>query len=162
MKYLLFLSALLIQPCVAIAQTPCTNHCTSCKIQFQLKDTAFNETFPAIEKKIKDFYANIVFHTQHDTDYDINYICTSDFIKRLIAANDLDVPGYATWLLRSGMQDGDDTPSRVLSVKPGANNTVIVNWTDMGHKGSTTLTMTESNGQWKINGATVPVGFNPL
>mgnify|MGYP007013468691 FL=1 len=60
------------------------------------------------------------------------------------------------------MQDGDDSPSKVTSIIPGKDNTVIVNWSDMGHKGSTTFTMIESDGTWKINDATVPDGYNPL
>ena len=84
------------------------------------------------------------------------------FIERLEKANDSDSKGCATWLLRSGMQDGDDTPSRVISIVPGVDNTAIVNWSDMGHKGSTTFTLVKSDGVWKINSATVPEGYNPL
>lgn len=38
----------------------------------------------------------------------ITDICTADFIQRLEKANGFDSKGYATWLLRSGIQDGDD------------------------------------------------------
>lgn len=58
------------------------------------------------------------------------------------------------------MQDGDNTPSEVLSIVPCLDNTVIVNWTDMGHKGSTTFTMVETDGEWKIDDATVPPAYN--
>lgn len=124
-------------------------------------ETSFIDQFPEIETKIKQLYGNLVFGTAKDPNFNVSDICTADFLKRLAKANDYDTKGYATWLLRSGMQDGDDTPSEVLSVVPGKNHTVIVNWTDMGHKGSTTLTLVESDGEWKINDATVPEGYNP-
>ena len=124
--------------------------------------TSFIDQFPIIETKIKQLYENVVFDTAKDHVFKIEDICTADFLHRLERANDTDSKGYATWLLRSGMQDGDDTPSRVLSIVPGADNTVVVNWSDMGHKGSTTFTLVESDGGWKIDHATVPEGYNPL
>ena len=107
-------------------------------------------------------YENLVFETAKDPNFNIADICTAEFIKRLERANDTETKGYATWLLRSGMQDGDDTTSKVTSIAPGANNTVIVRWSDMGHRGSTTFSMIETDGEWKINNATVPEGYNPL
>ena len=42
-------------------------------------------------------------------------------------------------------------PSHIIYIIPGAYNTVIVNWSDMGHIGSTTFYMIESDGEWRIN-----------
>ncbi len=125
-------------------------------------ERSFINQFSEIEPKIKQLYDNLVFATTKDPDFNIADICTADFIERLEKANDSDSKGCATWLLRSGMQDGDDTPSRVISIVPGVDNTAIVNWSDMGHKGSTTFTLVKSDGVWKINSATVPEGYNPL
>ncbi len=125
-------------------------------------ERSFINQFSEIEPKIKQLYENLVFATAKDPDFNITDICTADFIERLEKANDSDSKGYATWLLRSGMQDGDDTPSRIISIVPSADNTVIVNWSDMGHKGSTNFTLVKSDGEWKINNATVPEGYNPL
>lgn len=125
-------------------------------------DSSFINQFPEIEPKIKQLYENLVFATAKDPNFNIADICTAGFIERLEKANDSDSKGYATWLLRSGMQDGDDTPSRVISIVPGVDNTAIVNWSDMGHKGSTTFTLVKSDGEWKINNATVPDGYNTL
>lgn len=86
----------------------------------------------------------------------------TNFIQRLTEANDSDSKGYATWPLRSGMQDGLEAISKVISIVPGADNTVIVNWSDMGYRGSTTFYMIETDGGWKINNTTVPDGFKPL
>ncbi len=120
------------------------------------------DKFPQIKAKIMQLYENLVFETAKDPNFNIADICTAEFIKRLERANDTETKGYATWLLRSGMQDGDDTTSKVTSIAPGANNTVIVRWSDMGHRGSTTFSMIETDGEWKINNATVPEGYNPL
>ncbi len=125
-------------------------------------ESSFINQFSEIEPKIKQLYENLVFATAKDPDFNITDICTADFIERLEKANDSDSKGYATWLLRSGMQDGDDTPSRIISIVPSADNTVIVNWSDMGHKGSTNFTLVKSDGEWKINNATVPEGYNLL
>ena len=125
-------------------------------------ESPFIKQFPTIEARIKQLYDNLVFETAKDPDFKIADICTADFLQRLKKANEYDSDGYATWLLRSGMQDGDDTPSRVLSILPRKDNKVLVNWDDMGHLGSTTFSMTESDGEWKICDATVPEGFNPL
>lgn len=126
------------------------------------EESAFIKQFPTIEARIRQLYENLVFATAKDPDFKIADICTADFIQRLKKANDYDPDGYATWLLRSGMQDGDATPSIVLSILPRKDNKVLVNWEDMGHLGSTTFSMTESDGEWKICDATVPKGFNPL
>lgn len=126
------------------------------------EESAFIKQFPTIEARIRQLYERLVFATAKDPDFKIADICTADFIQRLKKANDYDPDGYATWLLRSGMQDGDDTPSIVLSILPRKDNKVLVNWEDMGHLGSTTFSMTESDGEWKICDATVPKGFNPL
>lgn len=126
------------------------------------RDTSFNNAFPAIEKDIKSFYDNFVFLNRQNPDFRITDVCTPAFLKRLSDANDLDNTGYAVWLLRSGFQDGQDTPSEVLSVEPGNDSTVIVHWNDMGIEGSTTLTLIEHNGKWMIDNATVPAGYNPL
>lgn len=125
-------------------------------------ESSFIKQFPTIEARIRQLYENLVFATAKDPDFKIADICTADFLQRLKKANDYDSDGYATWLLRSGMQDGDDTPSIVLSILPRNDNKVLVNWEDMGHLGSTTFSMTESDGEWKICDATVPKGFNPL
>ncbi len=125
-------------------------------------ESSFINQYPSIEAKIKQLYENLIFETAKDTDFNIADICTSDFIQRLKKANDSDSEGYATWLLRSGVQDGDDTPSKIISIIAGANNTVIVNWSDMGHIGSTTFSMIKTDGKWKINDATVPEGYKPL
>ena len=125
-------------------------------------ESSFINQFSIIENKIRQLYENLVFATVKDSNFNISDICTADFIQRLEEANDFDTKGYATWLLRSGMQDGDGSSSRVISVFPGADNRVIVNWSDMGHRGSTTFSMIETDGEWKINNATVPEGYNPL
>lgn len=125
-------------------------------------ESSFIKQFPSIEARIRQLYENLVFATAKDPDFKIADICTADFLQRLKKANDYDPDGYATWLLRSGMQDGDGTPSIVLSILPRNDNKVLVNWEDMGHLGSTTFSMTESDGEWKICDATVPKGFNPL
>lgn len=125
-------------------------------------ESSFIKQFPTIEARIRQLYENLVFETAKDPDFKIADICTADFLQRLKKANEYDPDGYATWLLRSGMQDGDDTPSIVLSILPRKDNKVLVNWEDMGHLGSTTFSTTESDGEWKICDATVPKGFNPL
>lgn len=141
MKNLLILFLLLVQALVMPAQT---------------------YRFSDVEGKIRQLYENEVFGTAKDPDFKISDICTADFLERLENANDYDTKGYAMWLLRSGMQDGDDSPSKVLCIEPGEGNTVIVHWTDMGYKGSTTFKLLYSDGRWKIADATVPPGFTPL
>lgn len=126
------------------------------------EESSFINQFPSIEEKINNLYENLVFETAKDPDFNIADICTADFIQHLEKANDLDSEGYATWLLSSEMQDGDDSLSKIISIVAGPNNTVIVNWSDMGHIGSTTFSMIKSDGEWKINDATVPQGYNPL
>lgn len=161
MKHLLIFTVLLIQSGLALAQSRCMNDSVS-KPQAQTAEASFAESFPSIEAAVRDFYANIVFRTENNPGYRIQEICTDAFLRRLAEANGYDAPGYATWLLRSGMQDGPDLPSEVLSIVPADGNTVIVNWSDMGVKGSTALTLIESGGRWKIDNATVPEGFDSL
>lgn len=122
---------------------------------------SFTADFTEIEKSVREFYAGAVFGENTDSTFMAQF-CTAEFMRKLSDAYDYDSPGYATWLLRSGMQDGDDSPSEVLTVTPGAGNTVVVEYSDMGHKGSTTLDMAEDSGRWKINGCSVPEGFDSL
>ena len=162
MKNLFICLILLLQSGMLLAQNRIEKNITFHEIQAAQadKDTAtassFIKQFPSIEKGIRELYDTEVFRTRCNPDFNMADICTAGFLKRLSDANDYDGGGYATWLLRSGMQDGDDTPSQVLSVLPAAGNTVIVNWSDMGHKGSTVFTMVESDGGWKIDNASVP------
>ena len=167
-KKVLIIAAIFTCSYTAYAQTHCQNS-GNCSETHTTPDStsgansdSFTKAIPVIEQNIRRFYANEVFRTGHDEDYNITDICRPAFLKRLRAANTFDAPGYAIWLLRSGMQDGDDTPSEVLSVTPRGNHTVVVEWTDMGHIGQTTLTMVESEGAWKIDNATVPDGYPPL
>lgn len=122
---------------------------------------SFSQDFPLIESRVKEFYENVVFGTSGDSAY-LSQFCTHDFISKLERANDYDCEGYATWLLRSGMQDGPEDDSNVLSVSSGDNNTVVVEYNDLGHISSTTLEMIKVDGTWMINGATVPDGYAPL
>ncbi len=125
-------------------------------------ESDFIEQFPTIESKIRQLYANDVFHTVKDPNFRLSEICTAGFLNRLKRANSYDSADYATWLLRSGMQDGDNSESKVMSVVPGSGNTVTVYWSDMGHEGSTIFTMVDADGVWKIDNATVPEGYNSL
>lgn len=168
MNNLFVVSLLIIQSCMAFAQPSCENDDTAVVHNVQntifdsSEDASFSESFPLIENKIRQLYENEIFFTRRDSEFNIEDICTADFLKRLSDANDMDGGGYATWMLRSGEQDGDDTPSKVLSVIPGDNGAITVNWLDMGHRGSTTFILVKVAGLWKINDATVPDGFNPL
>lgn len=161
-------SLLIIQLCMAFTQPSCVKDDTAVVHNVQNtifdngEDASFSKSFPLIENKIRQFYENEIFFNRRDSEFNLEGICTADFLKRLSDANDMDGGGYATWLLRSGEQDGDDTLSKVLSVIPGDNGEVTVNWLDMGHRGSTTFTLVKVAGLWKINDATVPKGFNPL
>lgn len=154
MKRLLFISLVLFNSCLFLFGNAVADEVHDVK--------AFDVEFPEIENKVRGLYENKVFCTSSDPDFNLSEICTAGFLRRLADANDKDSDGYAMWLLRSGKQDGDDSPSKVLSVLPGAGNTVIVHWTDMGHKGSTVLYMVKSDGKWKIDNATVPEEYNPL
>ena len=158
MKKIFFTLLIVFQSIIAVAQNCCDNDTISKKEAA----ASFIEHFPIIEHKIRQLYENEVFGNIKDPNFKISHICTADFLQRLENANDFDTKGYATWLLRSGMQDGDDTLSKVLSITPGNNNTVIVNWSDMGHEGSTTFTLIESDGEWKIDNATVPDGYKDM
>lgn len=122
---------------------------------------SFIGQFPIIESKIKQLYEKFVFETAKDSDFKISEICTPDFLQRLEKINDYDTKSYATWLLRSGMQDGDDSPSKVTSIIPGKDNTVIVNWSDMGHKGSTTFTMINLTARRRLTTPQSPMATIP-
>lgn len=113
MKKILLVSLILIQSSMMYAQKCCVNESTCIK------------QFPIIEGKIMQLYENVVFETAKDPNFKISEICTADFLQRLENANDYDTKGYATWLLRSGMQDGDNSPSKVISIVPGNDNTII-------------------------------------
>lgn len=158
MKKLLICS-LLIYASVQYCRADCTAP-AACEVQ----ETPFMKQFKAIETKIRQLYDNEVFYTSKDPDFRMEEICTGDFIRRLADAYEYDGEGYATWLLRSGAQDGEeDCPSAVLSVDLGAeDHTVTVRWTDMGQDGATTFRMVQSDGRWLIDDCTVPVGFPPL
>ena len=68
----------------------------------------------------------------------------------------MDYGRYAVWLLRTGYQDGDDTPDKVTDVHAGNDNTVLVKYRDMGHRGATILRFAETPDGWK---STVPSGL---
>ncbi len=160
--------AILIAACALVACSQKNTGETAVETEAVTEETtesassdSFTADFPEIEKSVREFYAGAVFGENTDSAYMAQF-CTAEFMRQLSDAYDYDSPGYATCLLRSGMQDGDDSPGEVLSVTPGAGNTVVVEYSDMGHKGSTTLEMAEDSGRWKINACTVPEGFDTL
>ena len=165
MKKLLIVSLILIlQTVLGSAQRCCAYRGTpSHQQEYECCSSSFIDQFSLIESKIRMLYANKVFATGKNSHFKMEEICTESFLCRLANAYEYDGKGYATWLLRSGLQDSEiEAPSEILNVVPGAHDTVIVYWTDLGVKGSTTFTMVESGGCWKIDNATVPEGFSPL
>lgn len=122
-----------------------------------------SDNFPELEKIAREFYQKVVFGTCCKVS--MEQYCTRGFLKKLEDAYDYDCdegPCYAIWLLRTGRQDGDDTPSRVTSVVPDGENCVVVKYKDMGHPGETRLYFIKEGEVWKINGATTPEGFSDL
>ena len=92
-----------------------------------------------------------------EPDGDITPYCTSAMLERLAKAYDFDGEGYATWLLRSGAQDGDDA-TEIVAIDADADNTVIVSYVDMGNPGMTRLHFKEEGGAWKVDDATNAAG----
>ncbi|MDE7335713.1 MAG: hypothetical protein K2N10_05335, partial [Muribaculaceae bacterium] len=85
--------------------------------------------------------------------------CTSELLKQLSDAYDMDGEGYALWLLRSGAQDGDGE-SKVVSTTFIAPNTVEIEFSDMGFQCKRMLTFENRNGQWLLNEVTQPNGLS--
>ncbi len=111
-----------------------------------------------IEQTACRFYETVVLFGSEPDSAAIAGFCTKGFMKQLADANDMDCGGYAVWLLRTGHQDGDDTPDKVTDVTAGNNNTVLVKYRDMGHRGATILRFAETPDGWKIDGAFRPEG----
>ena len=87
--------------------------------------------------------------------------CTPSFIQALKDANDFDDGGLAWWMLRTMEQEGPDFDNnKVISVEPAGDNSVIVNYYDMGLKASTRLDFVKVGDQYKVNSATVNYNGN--
>lgn len=93
--------------------------------------------------------------------------CTKKFLRKLEEAyafeyDCIEGPCYAIWLLRTGMQEGDDSLSKIMSVVPDGKDRIVVKYKDQGHVGETRLYFIKEEDTWKINGATTPEGFPDL
>ena len=81
--------------------------------------------------------------------------CTPSFIDALKSANDFEDGSIAWWALRTMEQEGPESTSEVLAITPDGSDAVVVNYSDMGHKGSTRLVFVKSGDDYKVNSATV-------
>ncbi len=117
------------------------------------------ETTPDPSKEMEaianDIYTNVIFG---DGEQELlEAYCTPELLKKLRDAYDFDGDGYAVWLFRTGAQDGDGE-SKVMSMTPGEENTLKVDYLDMGHEGSTVLVFVRDGETWKIDNLTDPDG----
>lgn len=104
-----------------------------------------------------EFYNTAVF--REPTEEYLTSRCTLPFVDKLRAAYDMDGEGYATWLLRTPAQDGDGTTC-VTGARVVDDNTVEVQYLDMGQAGATVLFFTDIDGEPRIEDATTPDGIS--
>lgn len=96
-----------------------------------VKEAAVEDTSAADIEMLKQFYKKCVFGTSSPKSF-----CAQNCLKKLVAANEYDDGGYATWEFRTGAQDGDG-PSEVTDVQPDGDGWYTVSYIDMGAKGVT-------------------------
>lgn len=104
-----------------------------------------------------EFYNTAVF--REPTEEYLTSRCTLPFVDKLRAAYDMDGEGYATWLLRTPAQDGDG-PTCVTGARLVDDNTVEVQYLDMGQAGATVLIFTDIDGEPRIEDAATPDGIS--
>lgn len=107
----------------------------------------------AIEGIARQLYLFVVLSQEPDYDF-LQANCTPGFVERLAAAYDYDDGGYAIWMLRTGVQDGDG-PTDIIDVSAVGDRAVEVDYVDMGRQGSTILHFDNDN---RVEDATRPDG----
>ena len=81
--------------------------------------------------------------------------CTPSFIDALKRENDFEDGSIAWWALRTMEMEGPSDTSEILSITPEEDNTVVVHYSDMGHKASTRLDFVKEGESYKVNSATI-------
>lgn len=115
------------------------------------------DTDTQLELLAVEFYNTAVF--REPTEEYLTSRCTLPFVDKLRAAYDMDGEGYATWLLRTPAQDGDGTTC-VTGARVVDDNTVEVQYLDMGQPGATVLIFTDIDGEPRIEDAATPDGIS--
>lgn len=115
------------------------------------------DTDTQLELLAVEFYNTAVF--REPTEEYLTSRCTLPFVDKLRAAYDMDGEGYATWLLRPPAQDGDGTTC-VTGARVVDDNTVEVQYLDMGQPGATVLIFTDIDGEPRIEDAATPDGIS--
>lgn len=103
-----------------------------------------------IEKMLRKFYNAAVLDIDRDADYMFTVHCTEKMLKKLAAACDYEDGGYATWVLRTGYQDGDGD-SKVRSITSLGDGWYQVDMLDMGFSCKKKLKVIEQNGSYLID-----------
>lgn len=99
--------------------------------QVHKNDTIYSDP----EQFLKNLYTDYVFGNKNFKKIKSHF--SKKIIKKLTDSYSYDGKGYATWLFRTGYQDGPSDISSVYEIIPEAQNWFRVTYSDMGHLGVT-------------------------
>lgn len=94
---------------------------------------------------LQTLYTSYVFGTNDFEEIKSHF--DNRIIKKLKDAYVYDGDGYATWLFRTGCQDGPSDESSVLEIIPQKDNWFQVSYSDMGNKGKTRFKVKKAKGK---------------
>lgn len=116
-----------------------------------------NADFKEMEQAARLVFAMVLPQGEHSDDFEDIVVanCTPSFIDALKRENDFDDGSVAWWALRTLEQEGPEDNSEIVSIMADGTDAVIVNYSDMGHKGSTRLAFIKDGDKYKINSATM-------
>ena len=80
--------------------------------------------------------------------------CTPSFIEALKSWDEFEDGNIAWYALRTMEQDGSGE-NEIIAVTPDGNDAMVVEYLDMGHKGTTRLQFVKDGEDYKVNSAIV-------
>lgn len=127
-----------------------------------VEETASQANFARQEETARMIFTLVLLPPNDDSEYEaleetVISRCTPSFIGTLKQRyeDEYDMDGLATWLLRTGEQDGPEDTSSIISVTPAGDDAVIVEYSDHGYKASTRLNFIKDGNEYKVNSADV-------
>ena len=104
------------------------------------------------EKTIITFITDMYNNKKYEDYSFLKSHCSTTVLNKLRADYDYDDGGLATWDFRSDSQDGPNNKHSVINVEPQGDGWYEYTFYDMGNKASRKIKISESNGEFLIEG----------
>lgn len=122
-------------------------------VDYTKKETGAEANENSNDEAIIEFITDMYNNTKYEDDAFLEQHCSKQLLKKLQEEFDYDCfegNCYASWLFRSGAQDGPNDRNEIVSVEALGDNWYIYNFYDMGNYASNKIKVVLQNGTFII------------